>query len=245
MWEPLIITCLAIIFLTAGFARSAMGFGDAVIAMPLLILLLGTQQATPLFAITGNALTWVIIATDWKIIDLRSVWKMVAGAVPGIILAVWVLQKGEGAIVMFLAILLLVNGIMSFIKTPQIPLKWASPLAWVAGFFSGFSGGSTNLFGPPVAIYGAGMGWSPKVFRATMQSYFLPAGMIVLVGHGMSGLWTTDILLTTLYVLPSSLVGLYFGKKVNDRISKAMFQKVLAILFILMSGLMFYQFFTN
>lgn len=245
MWEPLTISLLIIIFITAGFARSAMGFGDAVIAMPLLILLLGAQQATPLFAITGNALTWVIIATDWKVIDIKAVWKMVVGAIPGIILAVWVLQKGEEAIVLFLAILLLGNGVMSFIKTPKIPERWASPLAWIAGFFSGFSGGSTNLFGPPVAIYGAGMGWSPKVFRASMQSYFLPAGMIVLAGHGMAGLWTKDILYTTLYILPASLIGLYFGKKVNDQISKAMFQKVLAILFVLMSGLMFYQFFTN
>lgn len=245
MWDPFIITFISITFFLAGFTRSAMGFGDAVVAMPLLIVGLGTQMATPLFAIIGNMMTWVIIASDWKIIDIKAVWKLVLGAVPGIVIAVWLLQKGEQYVVLFLAMLLLTNGVMSFVKPPQIPPNRASFFAWVAGFVSGFSGGSTNLFGPPVAIYGSGMGWPPKVFRATMQSFFLPAGMMVLVSHGMAGLWTSDILYTILYALPVTLVGLFLGKKVNDRISKEVFHKVLSVIFIIMSGLMFYQFFSE
>ena len=50
----IILAILSILFIST-FIRSTLGFGDALLAMPLLTLIIGVQTATPLVALMGHA----------------------------------------------------------------------------------------------------------------------------------------------------------------------------------------------
>ena len=60
-----ILLTLLILFASA-LTRSTFGFGDALIAMPLLTLLVGVQTATPLVAFVGPTIAFTIVWRNWR-----------------------------------------------------------------------------------------------------------------------------------------------------------------------------------
>ena len=69
------IVVVAILFVSA-FARSALGFGDALIAMPLLAMVISLQTATPLVAFGASTIAFTILLSDWRSVDFRVAWRV-------------------------------------------------------------------------------------------------------------------------------------------------------------------------
>ena len=92
---------------------------------------------------------------------------------------------------------------------------------------AGVLGGAYNTNGPPVVIYGALRRWPPERFRATLQGYFLPTGLLILTTHGLAGLWTPQILQLYGLSLPLILTAIFLGGKLNQRISPGGFERLI------------------
>lgn len=97
-------------------------------------------------------------------------------------------------------------------------------LAWIFGFSAGILGGAYSMNGPPLAIYGSLRGWSPQRFRATLQGYFLPASLLVMVSYWLAGLWTSTVTRYYLISLPAVIVAVVAGGVVNRRVHPQRFQ---------------------
>jgi uncharacterized membrane protein YfcA len=85
-------TCgvLAVIFL-ATLIRSAFGFGEALVAVPLLALLIPVAVATPLAVLFSVTVAGVILLQDWHKVHLASAWRLILATLPGIPLGLWLL----------------------------------------------------------------------------------------------------------------------------------------------------------
>ena len=84
--EPttIIILVLSILFIST-FTRSALGFGDALIAMPLLALVVGMQVATPLTALGASTIALTILVSGgWRKVDLKAAWRLIVSSLVGI-----------------------------------------------------------------------------------------------------------------------------------------------------------------
>jgi uncharacterized protein len=79
--------------------------------------------------------------------------------------------------------------------------------------------------GPPLVIYGAMRRWSPQHFRATLQGYFLPAGIVAMIGYGFAGLWVSAVTHYYLISLPAAIPAIFVGRFVNLRLSGESFLK--------------------
>jgi uncharacterized membrane protein YfcA len=90
-----VFTPLLVIFLAA-LVRSTFGFGDAVVALPLLALLLGLTTATPLVALVSFTLALGILLQSWQAVDFRAIGPLVLAAVVTTPLGVLVLTRVEG-----------------------------------------------------------------------------------------------------------------------------------------------------
>src|SRR5206468_7651852 len=86
-------------------------------------------------------------------------------------------------------------------------------------------GGAYGMNGPPLVIYGAMRRWSPQHFRATLQGYFFPAGVITLAGYRMRGLWTAPVTHAYLWSLPVLLPAILLGRWINRRLHGESFLK--------------------
>jgi len=71
MNEIIEFSVVVIIIFLSTLVRSSFGFGNALIAMPLLALVIGVKEATPLVALAGLVISLIMLIREWR----ELVWK--------------------------------------------------------------------------------------------------------------------------------------------------------------------------
>ncbi len=224
--EATIIYILAVVFI-ATFIRSAFGFGEALVAVPLLALRLPLAIAAPLAVLISITIAGVIVAQDWRKIHFRSTVWLVSATVFGIPLGLALLTSShQQAVRGVLALLIIAFAVYSLMgaKPPQLE---TDSKTWLfgCGFFAGVLGGAYGMNGPPLAIYGAMRRWSAQHFRATLQGYFLPASVLGMMGYWLKGLWVPTVSHDYLISLPATIPAILLGRVANHRMQGDAFLK--------------------
>jgi uncharacterized membrane protein YfcA len=217
---------LVVIFLATLF-RSAFGFGEALIAVPLLALFLPIKVAAPLAVLVSITIAAVVVAQDWRKIHVRSAGWLVAASLFGIPLGLLLLTSShQQAVKIALAIFIMAFSVYSLLGRKPPELKTDSKV-WLlgCGFVAGVIGGAYGMNGPPLVIYGAMRRWSAQHFRATLQAYFLPASVIGMSGYWLAGLWVPVVTHYYLLCLPALLPAILLGRVVNHRLQGDAFLK--------------------
>ena len=220
------ILVLAILFLST-FIRSALGFGDALIAMPLLALVIGIQVATPLVAMGASTIAFTILLKSWRKVEIKAAWRLVIATWIGIPLGIFFLKAAPEILVKSLLGILLMGFGAYNLFVPDLPKLLNEKWAFVTGLIAGILGGAYNTNGPPVVIYGMLRRWDPEKFRATLQGYFLPTGFAILITHGLAGMWTTQVVRLYGYSIPIIIAAVLLGEKVNLLIPQGKFDKII------------------
>lgn len=233
-----LLLALSILFVST-LVRSALGFGDALVAMPLLALLVGVKTATPVVAFAASTIALVILWKSWRDVDMRAAWRLVVSSLVGIPFGLLLLKFAPEAYVKgVLGALLVAYGLYNLFA-PRLPETQSEGLAYVFGFVAGVLGGAYNTNGPPVVVYGALRRWPPESFRATLQGCFVLTGLMILVGHGLAGLWTPLVLRLYLWSLPAILLAVFLGARLNRRIPRESFGR-LVYAFLVVVGVLFF-----
>ena len=81
---------VAVLFL-ATFIRSAFGFGEALIAVPLMALMMPVNVAAPVAVLVSITVAAIVVIQDWRSIHPRSAAWLVASTLPGAPLGLWLL----------------------------------------------------------------------------------------------------------------------------------------------------------
>jgi uncharacterized membrane protein YfcA len=236
-----LIPVVAIIF-AAAFVRSALGFGDAVVAMPLLATVVGLRTATPLVAFMGPTISLLILAKGWRAGDMKTAARLIVASSLGIPLGIYGLARlPEDPLKIALGVLILLYGLFGLTR-PSVRINnekaW---FPWMVGWTAGVLGGAYNTNGPPVVAYGMLRGWPPERFRATLQGYFLPTGLMILAGHGLAGMWTGEVFRYFLFSLPAIVLGVILGGLANRKLTHALFAKIVYGFLVLMGAVLLLQ----
>ena len=211
----------------AAFVRSALGFGDAVVAMPLLTMVIGLKTASPLVAFIGPTISVLVLARGWRKVDLKPAVRLIAASALGIPVGVYGLARlPDEPLKVALGALILFYGVFGLARPGARIRSERAWLPWLVGGTAGVLGGAYNTNGPPVVAYGMLRGWPPESFRATLQGYFLPTGLMILAGHGLAGLWTAEVLRSYLHSLPALVAGVALGGLLNRKLTHALFAKL-------------------
>ncbi len=234
---PETIICIFIIFFLSTFVRSSLGFGDALVAMPLLTLIVGLRTATPTVALVATTIAITILVRNWRIADLKSTFRLVLSSIIGIPVGLLLLKGvNEDFMKILLGGILILYGLYNLINPHLRKIGHSLGLTFVFGFIAGVLGGAYNTNGPPVVIYGTLRRWAPDYFRATMQSYLLPTGFLILLGHGLSGLWTTEVFKYYVFSLPVVFLAIYVGGKAHKAMTQKHFDRYVNAALILMGA---------
>lgn len=217
---------LLIVFL-ATLIRSTFGFGEALIAVPLLALTLPVAVAAPLAVLLSITIAAVVVVQDWGHIHLRSAGWLLAPTFLGIPLGVAMLASTHQHLVKAALALVILAFSGYFLIGRNPPQLHDDHRAWLlgCGFLAGILGGAYGMNGPPLVIYGAMRRWSPQHFRATLQGYFLPAGVVAMAGYWLTGLWTPAVTHDYLLSLPAAIPAIFLGRWLNHRLRGDSFLK--------------------
>ncbi len=212
---------LAVLFF-ATFIRSALGFGEALIAVPLLALAMPVQVAAPLAVLVSITVALTIVIQDWRHVHVRSAGWLVTATLFGIPLGLLLLKTvSESIVKSLLGAFIILFALYSLAgRKKELHNDRMAPLF---GFLAGILGGAYGMNGPPLVVYGIMRRWQPAQFRATLQGYFLIASMVGMGGYAVTGLWTRTVSGYFLLSLPLALGAIWLGHVVHRRLSSARF----------------------
>jgi uncharacterized membrane protein YfcA len=234
------LSVLAVIWF-ATMIRSAFGFGEALVAVPLLALIIPVEVAAPLAVLVSITVAGVILIRDWREVHAGSAGRLILSTVFGIPFGLLLLTSfAESVIKMVLGVVIITFSVYRRVGSSQFELK-DDRLAWFFGFVAGVLGGAYGMNGPPLVAYGALRRWSPERFRATLQGYFLPASLVGLVGYWVAGLWVSTVTRYYLMSLPVVLAAIVLGRVVNRRMDGRRFLVTIHIGLVVIGGMLLIQ----
>jgi uncharacterized membrane protein YfcA len=175
---------LLIIFLSI-LVRTVFGFGNALVAMPLLAMTaFGMKNAAPLIALLATLHALILLIKDWRVIEFRPTWRLLVATIPGVPLGILLLVGPfEKAGKILLALIIIAFSVYSLAKPRLATLKapWPPTLRLPLGILAG----AYNSGGPPIIIYATLCKWAPDRFRTTLQGFFFPSSVATIAGHAM------------------------------------------------------------
>ena len=231
---------LAVIFL-ATVIRSVFGFGEALVAVPLLALLIPVEEAVPLATLVSITVAAIVIVQDWHKIHVRSAGWLVISTLVGIPLGLWLLTAVTETVVKAILAVMII-GFSSYCLVSRSPYQLKDDrLAWVFGFGAGVLGGAYGMNGPPLVIYGSLRHWSPEQFRATLQGYFLPASLLGMGGYWLAGLWTPAVTRHYLWTLPLTVAAIFLGRAINRRMEGRSFLRYVHVGLLVVGAVLLIQ----
>lgn len=233
---------LAVLFL-ATTVRSTFGFGESLIAVPLLALQFPLETAVPLAVLVSVFVALLVVVQDKKHIHFNSAGWLIAAALPGIPAGLLLLvygsevyvKAGLGVLIMASASWFLFSGKTGHLKSDH---KF-----WLiaCGFVSGITGGAYGLNGPPLVLYGTLRRWPPPHFRATLHAYFLPVSLAGALGYWYKGIWDAEVTKYFLLSLPVVVPAVFAGRILNRKISGDRFIRYVYAGLIVIGGILVLQ----
>ena len=208
---------VGVVFTVATLVRSTFGFGEALVAVPLLAFIVPVKIAVPLATLISITVAGLILLQDWRKVHIRSAWWLVIPTLIGIPLGLQLLTKIAEPIVK-IALGAVIIGFSSYSLLNRKKLHLPNDrLAWLFGFVAGVLGGSYGMNGPPLVVYGTLRGWTPEHFRATLQGYFLPASIAGMCCYLLAGLWVPEVTRYYFLSMPTAVVAIVGGRIANRK----------------------------
>lgn len=212
----LVAILLTILFVST-LVRSTFGFGDALIAMPLLAFAVDLDIARPLVALVSTTVSVVVLRQDWRHLGGSGLWVLVVAAIIGIPFGFLAAERlDESVVKMILAIIIIAYATFSLAR-PNLPEIKNNLFACLFGFVAGVLGGAYNTSGPPLIVYASARKWDAQRFRAILQGAYLPIAVVTLLGHTQQGNVSHAVLLYYLFSVPLVILAIAAGRRVNQR----------------------------
>jgi uncharacterized membrane protein YfcA len=225
-WDPVLLQIALIIFIATVF-RSAFGFGESLVAVPLLALFMPMDRAVPLSVLVSVSIAAFVVVQDRKMIHLRSAGGLILYAFIGIPPGLWLLTHADVYLVKIILGIIIISFSLYLLSGRRLTELKKDSRLWLfgCGFLSGLLGGAYGLNGPPLVIYGAKRRWTAQHFRATLQAYFLIASLAGIIGYGISGLLQPIVFWYYLISLPALVPAILIGRIINRRLQGESFFK--------------------
>lgn len=223
-----------LIIFVAGIVQGLTGFGAALVALPLLALVLPMIQAVPLISLVGFCMTLQMIP------ELRGnvLWKpavlLIAASLPGLALGTHALRTVSPSLLSgLLGAMILAFSLFSLRRKGRVlPLGTISCIA--AGFMAGWLNGAISAGGPPAIAYASLQPWSKDEIKATLLAFFIVASASTVISYVMAGLYTASTLQYFGASVPGLVFGVWIGRRWYGGMSSESYRRLVCYMLLLM-----------
>jgi uncharacterized protein len=227
--------------MTGAALQSAVGFGFALVAAPLLYAASPSpEQAVGLMIVLGLEVNLLTLLAERRRPD--PVWgdvaAVVAWSLPGALVGVAVLRALDAVALQVLVTAGVLTALAVNLRAGTIPAHADSPRArWArpaAGLSSGALNTTTSTGGPPVALLLMARGLRPHVVRDTLTASFVGMAAITLLALALTG--TDEAVPDASWIaalVPLTAVGQIAGRPLFARLAAARsYERVLTLVLV-------------
>ena len=216
------------------FVKGLAGFGDPLISNPMLSMTtMQNNQITPMNLLMNWPLNLYIAFKNRKAFSIKSTIPMIVciliGMIPGLLLlkyaASWVLKA-------LLGLVIVVCGIEMLTRKESVQSAGNPIIMALVSIASGFTAGlyGINLF---FVAYIERTGYvNRNQFRGQMCFIFFIENTIRLLIYIFTGFYTLTIIKLALISAVGVVFGMFFGSRVDSKLSEATIRRVITIVFI-------------
>ena len=215
----------------AAVTQSIVGFGYALLVVPVLTVLLGPKVAV----VASTAVGAVLVAWNaWRWchdIRWREATTVSAAALVAMPIGLAVLTHANDQTlraIVGITILVFTVWLWRGLHLPQ-----GRRTEVVAGFTSGALAASVGTNGPPVVIAFQAVGMEPAPFRATLQFCFFVQATVAFALFWSRGLVVADVGSTFVVGMPAAVIGALIGDRIAPRVHQGPFRAWILVLLAL------------
>lgn len=227
----------------AALLQAAGGFGFAVVATPLYLMVVAPASAIHLVIIIAAALSVAVLPRLRQAVAPGLLVRLLLGSVAGLPLGLVAFRHSDPAVVRAIAgtTVLGFAVLLALLRwrgrgAPANRFKTSRGSDLVAGAVSGIATALVGMAGPPVLIYLLLAGAATQVIRATLLAFFALVYAATLAAHAATIGVPAQTWLTAGILLPFAVLGGLVGRPLGDRIGAAAFA-LLAIGLLALAGL--------
>ncbi|MCG8553426.1 MAG: sulfite exporter TauE/SafE family protein [Desulfobacterales bacterium] len=218
-------------WLLAGFINNIVGFGAAMVAMPIIMYHVPLSVAVP-----GACLVVFVLNIQMGIkyrhyIDWKIFRFLIAGGVPGALIGIFILEEfSNNTLEMLLGGFLMAYALYSLLFSPGLNKKAGAAWAVPAGFFSTLFGALFSFNGPPLAVFTSFSGLKEKRAKGLLSISFIISGFIIIITQLFSGLQTMESTKFFLVSTPAVLTGGYLGIIISSFLGERSYRNIVLVL---------------
>lgn len=215
--------------LAATVVQQLSGFGFALLAVPLMSVVVGPKDAVAIAMAAGFASSGLMAVGLRRRLDRPVLGRLLLGAALGLPIGVWGLATvNDDALRLALAVVVLS---MVAVLASGLRLRSSSPgLEVGAGVASGLLNGSLGTGGPPVIVVLHAAETEQHAFRATTSAFFALCDVVAIPLIAWSGAARPSAWVLAVLAVPAVLVGDRIGARFATRIDQAQFRRLALVL---------------
>ncbi len=202
--------------LVASTTQVTVGFGFALLAVPLMALALDTREAVVISTLLGLVTSGLQTWHGRREIDRPVVRRLVIGAVAGLPVGILVFQRVDEKLLkmllggsVLLAVVVLAAGLAG---------RGSTRTDLWCGALSGALAASLSTNGPPLVFALQARGLPMSSFRPSINTVFTISGVLSLLAFAIGGDVTSTAVVHATSAVPVMLIGSRLGFRLRDRV---------------------------
>lgn len=220
-----------------GVAKGGFGGAMAVLAVPLMSIVMSPTQAAAILLPILVFMDVLAVKAYWGIFDRRSLVLLLPPALVGIVLGYLSVDSMSDDYMRILigamSLVFGLHGLLGNIASKQAAHSRGQATVW--GTMAGFTSFSIHAGGAPFTIYLLSKGLSPMTYAGTAALFFAVVNALKLFPYYLLGQFSTDNLLYALVLAPLAPIGVAFGRYLVQRSKPGFYYQVISF-FLMVLG---------
>jgi uncharacterized membrane protein YfcA len=219
------------------FVNGIVGFGAALVAMPILAFGIDMTLAVPCAGLIVLALNFQMVWNYRRHLSFGGLGPLLAGALPGAFIGAFMLRSlSESGLRLGLGVLLVGYGAWGLLARRAERRELGRPWAVLTGLLSTSFGTAYGINGPPLAVYLSFRGGGQQETKAALGAFFIVSGFFVVGAQAAAGVLSLKAFQLFAASLPALLLGGWAGMRLSRGINDKSFQSGLYLMLLLMGA---------
>jgi hypothetical protein len=234
--SPVLLYTLAALCIFSGHVIAGIaGFGNQIVALPLLAMLVGLDAGKCTLVVMGTIMYAILTARWHEHINWRQLAIIVVLAGVGLVIGMYVFERfdqHERAMRVALGAFVLVIGVQGLVR-PTLLKFVPTPVAKLLVLAGGVVHGAFTTGGPLLVIYAQRAMPHKSEFRSTLGVMWLILNVALMIGWTVSHNWSDQTLTLCLVGLPFLIAGLTIGEYLHHKLDGPSFRTFVNVVLIL------------
>lgn len=203
--------------MVAGVLRGFVGFGAALIIIPIVSLLYGPKEAVALHAVIEIPALFRLVPVAVRHADGKLVWPVIVGLAVMMPVGSWFLAYIDPEIMKLTIAIVVLTLVILVASNWQYKGRIGKPVAFTTGAISGMIQGAAGVGGPPIVAVLLSRPDPPDVIRGNILATMAAIHVFAIGVYGAYGFFTKDIVILGVLFSPPFFLAISLGARHYDK----------------------------